>query len=451
MTVHDGEWEERLRSKLGTPAEPNFNAWCDNYPEAVRALQCKPTIHSLARDETSTRRRPIVTIMKLTTAALLMTGIMTWLNYGGNSPSSVLFAEEIPGVDRVREISWATTFYTRISSKDGKESWIKKERQQWAYRHPNQLRETRMNSAGEVISIHITDYSVNRTLELLMKEKKAILKTSDHHHDPRGPFAWVGDELRKRNLNDSTRVKSISLGGEAEIDNLKANVVRVVTQDVERGKSSQHELYLDRNTKQLVGIWGPNDPSSTRAELESQVQKSGKAWYRIEPIAALTHEINLAPRLQNADFSLDVPQGFELETIAHPTVTEEEMLAFLKAAVRFHDGQFADSPFALYDEKKLNLEWTADENARSKEANALIAVIDKIRYRQIYQPALKRFISDNVVPDSFRYVGSGVKFGQADSLVCWYQTRIGETWRAVYGDLAVRTVTEDDLPFGVTQ
>jgi hypothetical protein len=45
-----------------------------------------------------------------------------------------------------------------------------------------------------------------------------------------------------------------------------------------------------------------------------------------------------------------------------------------------------------------------------------------------------------------QYVGEGVRLGDADSVVFWYQTPGSATCRAVYGDLTVKDVAPEDLP-----
>ena len=72
------------------------------------------------------------------------------------------------------------------------------------------------------------------------------------------------------------------------------------------------------------------------------------------PVAGWEHEIVLDPKLEAADFRLDPPAGYAYEAIAKPTITEEEMVAFLGAAARFNDGVFPDSPFAAFDQAKFN-------------------------------------------------------------------------------------------------
>ena len=60
-----------------------------------------------------------------------------------------------------------------------------------------------------------------------------------------------------------------------------------------------------------------------------------------------------------------------------------------------------------------------------------------------------RFIKDNTVRDSFRYVGVGVKLGAADRIVCWYKLKTTDKYRAVFGDLTVRDVAPKELPLPV--
>jgi hypothetical protein len=44
------------------------------------------------------------------------------------------------------------------------------------------------------------------------------------------------------------------------------------------------------------------------------------------------------------------------------------------------------------------------------------------------------------------YAGSGVKVGEADKAIFWYQPEGSETYRVIYGDLSVKDVTPENLP-----
>lgn len=390
-----------------------------------------------------------MTSLKWITATLLLAGGVTWLTSGNGSVSPGLFADEIPAIDNVQELTWTDTYYTRMTSEDGKRTWIETERRLHAYRHPGHYRETRQNGKGEVWSVLITDQNAGRTLELQMKEKKAVLKSAQHPRDNRGPFAWVGDELRQRTFGDYARVKSLSVAGTARADDVDVNVVRVILQDEDQ--TMRHDFYFDKSSKRLVGIWAPNEMNLDRDVADKGVEEAGIKWSRVEALAGYTHEIELKPHLQASDFSLDAPEGFTLETIAKPTVTEEEMLSYLRAAIQFSGGQFPDSATNVYDRDKLNVEWENEESARSAEAAALITQIDKIRFREIYSPPVTKFLDDHAVPESFHYIGSGIKLGEKDRLVGWYKLKATKNLRAIYGDLTVRDISESELPFATAE
>jgi len=44
------------------------------------------------------------------------------------------------------------------------------------------------------------------------------------------------------------------------------------------------------------------------------------------------------------------------------------------------------------------------------------------------------------------YAGKGVKLGDGDTPIFWYQPQESETWRVIYGDLTVEDVAPEDLP-----
>jgi hypothetical protein len=48
--------------------------------------------------------------------------------------------------------------------------------------------------------------------------------------------------------------------------------------------------------------------------------------------------------------------------------------------------------------------------------------------------------------NDWHYVGKDVKFGDAESPVCWYRPTDSETYRVIYGDLSIRDVAPENLP-----
>jgi len=47
---------------------------------------------------------------------------------------------------------------------------------------------------------------------------------------------------------------------------------------------------------------------------------------------------------------------------------------------------------------------------------------------------------------TWHYAGSGVKLGEADKAIFWYQPKGSQTYRVIYGDLSVKDVAPGDLP-----
>ncbi|MCG7854167.1 MAG: hypothetical protein MIO92_16750, partial [Methanosarcinaceae archaeon] len=46
----------------------------------------------------------------------------------------------------------------------------------------------------------------------------------------------------------------------------------------------------------------------------------------------------------------------------------------------------------------------------------------------------------------WNYAGAGVKLGDAAKAIFWYQPSGSQTYRVIYGDLAVKDVAGEDLP-----
>ena len=46
----------------------------------------------------------------------------------------------------------------------------------------------------------------------------------------------------------------------------------------------------------------------------------------------------------------------------------------------------------------------------------------------------------------WKYAGSGVKLGDADKAIFWYQPKDSQTYRVIYGDLSVKDVAPESLP-----
>lgn len=397
-----------------------------------------------------TGRAKMITLKTLAAAVLVIGGI-AWFGMGNETLSPVAFADNLPGVDNVTTMTWTTTNYLRASTKDGKLIGIGRSRSQTAYRHPGQYRETALDEDGVVNWITITDYRVNRILVLDVKKKKAVLKTPSHPGFLQSPFAFVGDVIRDREIgSDSLSIKSVSILGKKEFEKKQVNVVQAIIKSLTSEDQTRHDYLFDVDSKQLVGTWRGNE-----IDFDYESAAELKDWKIpgaiLTMVGGLDHEINLQPILNSSDFSLDPPAGYDVEKIAAPTVTEDEVIAYLAAAAQFNGNKLPNSPYAAYDREKLNDELKKDESLRSAEVTGLIEQVGKFKLREIYSPPIRRFVDDHTSPESFHYVGSGVTLGEADRIVCWYQLRNATTYRAIYGDLSARDITESNLPLKLSR
>jgi len=384
--------------------------------------------------------------MKLIAATALIAAAVLLIQPPGSTSRSA-FAAAIPGVDEPKTLSWTTTYYSRVTSADGKRTWIKPERRLHSYRHSGHYRETMLDAAGQPYAVEITDVHAARTLVLNVKEKKAVLKAPTQHYDARGPFAWVGEAIRDRMVAKTLPVKSVSMQGKKEIDKIQANVVRAMIDEGNAQGLMRRDFLFDESTRRLVGIWLPNSKSF---DIETAVDRNTPAeekWSSEMPVGYWEHEIVLDPSLDAKEFSLDTPAGYVLEQGVKATVTEAEMVTYLSAAVRFNDRIFPDSPYTAFDSAKFNTACQRPEADQSPAEKEMIVQHDKFLSREIYRSPVQQFVDDHTLPGSFHYVGAGVKSGDAKQIVCWFIPKNAAKPRAVFADLSIRDVAASELPF----
>ena len=88
---------------------------------------------------------------------------------------------------------------------------------------------------------------------------------------------------------------------------------------------------------------------------------------------------------------------------------------------------------------------------------ALPVLVQKLTQMDITQEAVTdlamKFVGGMLFPHQkvpargeWHYAGAGVKLGDADTPIFWYQPQGSETYRVIYGDLSVKDVAEADLP-----
>lgn len=428
-------WEKELSQVLGPVPEPDFEKWQSKYLQVNHplAIDVKSTHHHNANSKWTTL------LLKVVASVFIACGLIWWA-LGGFSGSHQAFAGEIPGVDTVNQITWTDVYFVRVTSEDGKRTWFLKDRHECAYQHPGKFRTTYFDEDGKPNSVEITDTMAKRTLVLKLNEREAVLKVAEGRTDARGPFAWVGDQLRGKIGG------TVSIRGTHKFDNI--DCTDVLWKRTTNGEAQVFHFYFDLANKKLTGINMTNpgektDLESTVGEIQNPVEVK---WKSKTPIGVRTMDINLNSQLDKSLFSLDPPSGYKLENVAPPTVTEDEVLEYLAAAAEFNNGVFPDSIEQAFDSKKFNEASEKKRADRTSAENRMIDIRDKIMMREIYRSPVLKFLEDHAVENSSQYVGADVKVGESDKLIFWYKTKSKSKYRGFYGDLKFKDLTEADLP-----
>lgn len=129
-------------------------------------------------------------------------------------------------------------------------------------------------------------------------------------------------------------------------------------------------------------------------------------------------------------FSTISPEGYFLkkETIQPFTPTVDDVVFVLRNCSERNNGNFPDS-FRLGDLMK---------GIPEKEFNKIFLKSEALNRLNgaIYLQTLS----------SARYLGKGVRFGDAETAIFWYKPKGSEMYKVIYGDLSIKEVGEGDLP-----
>lgn len=141
-------------------------------------------------------------------------------------------------------------------------------------------------------------------------------------------------------------------------------------------------------------------------------------------------------------FSTDVPDGYTIQDVGAVDFSESSENAFIESlriwAEIIEDGQFPDS-INLGDIAKVGPKF--GEGLERAGLNEEEQVDIAMRWGQGL--VFLRFFKGQ---GQWHYAGQGVKLGDAETPIFWYQPQDSETWRVIYGDLRVEDIAAENLP-----
>jgi hypothetical protein len=140
-------------------------------------------------------------------------------------------------------------------------------------------------------------------------------------------------------------------------------------------------------------------------------------------------------------FSMDVPEGYtqqQAEIDLHGA-TEQDFIEGLRIRAEvFGDSWFPDG-VAVED--------------YLKQAPAMAKKVEELGLSDEEQNELGMKLQGHLLfirffkgEGKWHYAGKGVKLGDADTAIFWYQPENSATYRVIYGDLSVKDVAPEDLP-----
>ena len=392
---------------------------------------------------------PELVLRILSTAACLLAvvcgGILyvVSISFGDNVYADAPAA--VQQIEKAKTTTWKAKFYERRTKQDSEKTkeWTQRLRQQtreYAYKAPGLYRSVTRDANGDVVSIDISDSIGLKRLLLNPREKTAVLfELTEPMQPAAGPFGGALEHLRSKDLE---------WVGRREIGQSEANGFRHSFFLETNRERISYDFWIDKKTKHLVAHQVPGldilDPDKVYEDLGSGSGRSG----------FLQYDIVFGAELDDSIFSLDVPDGYRSEVKQRTTVSEQEFIEFLAVVARYFGSQYPDS-MPQFDSgaerERLAAVWAKTPDNRSEAETDLIAALDKYN-RQLLLPGpgpTSTFIRWNVVEGTWKYVGKGVKSNDAERIVCWYQLKGSQSYRVVFGDLAVKDMAQDELPLPV--
>ena len=141
-------------------------------------------------------------------------------------------------------------------------------------------------------------------------------------------------------------------------------------------------------------------------------------------------------------FSMEAPAGYVVQDAGGIDFSESSESAFIETlriwAEIIEDGQFPDS-INLEDVVKIGPKFDQGMKRAGLTEQQQIEIATKWGQGLVFI----RFFKGQ---GQWHYAGQGVKLGDGDKPIFWYQPQGSQTWRVIYGDLRVEDVSVENLP-----
>jgi hypothetical protein len=350
---------------------------------------------------------------------------------------------DLPDPGKARGVTWKSTVYEYRTSKDGLRRWLRvAANYQQAFQMPGLYRKTEIDGQGQICWVEISDVVRRRQMIWWPNQKKARLTEGVNllpeqiPQNPHGPFVWLTEAMKKESL----RWLEMRPGGTGAVNVFRHFLKEEFhfAMDI-KGRNTSWDIWIDQQTKNLVAFHNPGgdvfDPDNDRARLIPPE----KEWSMGEPAGWIDDDIVFDAELDKSLFLLEPPNGYAVENWVRPPrpeITEPELLAHFGIVVDLNDRVFPDQIADAPSSEQYCKIWKTPKGERTAAEQKFFEAQRRYDQAEVVSP-VDHFIAHNTVAGSFRYLGQGIKLGDKDTIVCWYNLTGAGGYRVVYGDFNV--------------
>jgi hypothetical protein len=289
--------------------------------------------------------------------------------------------------------------------------------------------ERRVGNMGDALdeeTITITDYVNGKALVLLPSRKVAMAVKLANRPDELDPEKLnLFEELRRRiRLAQENADDMVEYLGESHTEGSRAIGYRFAEHGAE------------------TTIWADAE-SLLPLQVEHSIEESGT-----KVSSAIMMGIRFNVPLDPAEFSMEVPEGYTLQTMSidGSTPREADLIETLRIWAQATGGRFPSAVDAFPGEE-LEAIFDQDESLNIEDPEDLGDPVVQERMQLIVKIMRgSLFVKGLLVENAdWHYAGAEATFGDAATPVFWYRPEGSATYRVIYADLSVLDATAETL------